>query len=111
MLATGVLLLVAVLLGARWEHWVMAPSIRAFPSTCAPLRRHPTIPSPLSGQRTRSWTTRLPRGLERAGPALRGSVFDFRLEGERLCVNPLTWRHDERAADAEPARERCNPAS
>lgn len=35
------------------------------------------------------------------GPRFPGSVFDFSLEGERLCVNPLTWRHDEKPADAE----------
>jgi len=35
------------------------------------------------------------------GPRFAGSVFDFRLEGERLCVNPLTWGHDETPAGAE----------
>jgi hypothetical protein len=36
------------------------------------------------------------RGLRFAG-----SVFDFRREGRRLCVNPLTWRNDEMPADAQ----------
>jgi hypothetical protein len=35
------------------------------------------------------------------GPRFAGSVFDFRQDGERLCVNPLTWRHDEAPAGAE----------
>jgi hypothetical protein len=34
------------------------------------------------------------------GPRFPGSPFDFQLEGERLCVNPLTWRQDEAPADA-----------
>jgi pimeloyl-ACP methyl ester carboxylesterase len=35
------------------------------------------------------------------GPRFGGSVFDFRQDGERLCVNPLTWRRDETPAGAE----------
>ena len=35
------------------------------------------------------------------GPRFAGSVFDFRVEGERTCVNPLTWRSDEAPAGAE----------
>jgi hypothetical protein len=35
------------------------------------------------------------------GPRFVGYGFDFRFEGERLCVNPLTWHHDEMPADAE----------
>ena len=34
------------------------------------------------------------------GPRFAGSAFDFRFEGERLCVNPLTWRRDEMPADS-----------
>jgi hypothetical protein len=34
------------------------------------------------------------------GPRFAGSVFDFADAGERLCVNPLTWRADEAPADA-----------
>jgi hypothetical protein len=34
------------------------------------------------------------------GPRFAGSVFDFRASGERLCVNPLTWRVDEAPAAA-----------
>lgn len=34
------------------------------------------------------------------GPRFAGSPFDFSLAGARLCVNPLTWRHDESPADA-----------
>jgi hypothetical protein len=39
-------------------------------------------------------------GWNARGPRYPGSRFDFRLEGERLCVNPLTWRHDEAPGDA-----------
>ena len=39
-------------------------------------------------------------GWNARGPHFRGSVFDFRPQGKRLCVNPLTWRHDESPADA-----------
>ena len=35
------------------------------------------------------------------GPRFPGSVFDFHVEGERVCVNPLTWRSDEAPAGAE----------
>jgi hypothetical protein len=35
------------------------------------------------------------------GPRFEGSMFDFALEDERLCVNPLTWRLDETPGDAE----------
>ena len=35
------------------------------------------------------------------GPRFAGSVFDFHVEGERVCVNPLTWRSDEAPAGAE----------
>jgi hypothetical protein len=35
------------------------------------------------------------------GPRFAGSGFDFQVEGERLCVNPLTWRQDEAPAGAE----------
>lgn len=35
------------------------------------------------------------------GPRFPGSVFDFQLAGDRLCVNPLTWRRDEAPAGAE----------
>ena len=35
------------------------------------------------------------------GPRFAGSVFDFHLDDERLCVNPLSWRHDEAPAGAE----------
>jgi hypothetical protein len=34
------------------------------------------------------------------GPRFAGSVFDFHAEGERVCVNPLTWRSDETPAGA-----------
>jgi hypothetical protein len=34
------------------------------------------------------------------GPRFAGSAFDFQIGGRRLCVNPLTWRHDETPADA-----------
>jgi hypothetical protein len=34
------------------------------------------------------------------GPRFSGSVFDFHSAGERLCVNPLTWRADEAHAAA-----------
>lgn len=34
------------------------------------------------------------------GPRFAGSAFDLHFEGERLCVNPLTWRRDDTAADA-----------
>jgi hypothetical protein len=35
------------------------------------------------------------------GPRFRGTPFDFTLEEQRLCVNPLTWRHDELPAARE----------
>ena len=35
------------------------------------------------------------------GPRFAGSVFDFQVAGERICVNPLTWRSDEASAGAE----------
>jgi hypothetical protein len=35
------------------------------------------------------------------GPRFAGSVFDFHVEGERVCVNPLSWRSDETPAGAD----------
>jgi hypothetical protein len=35
------------------------------------------------------------------GPRFAGSAFDFRGGGERLCVNPLSWRRDEEPVGAE----------
>jgi hypothetical protein len=35
------------------------------------------------------------------GPRFAGSPFDFHVAGERLCVNPLTWRRDDAPAGAE----------
>lgn len=38
------------------------------------------------------------------GPRFPGSAFDFHVEGERVCVNPLSWRSDETPAGAEQNR-------
>lgn len=34
------------------------------------------------------------------GPRFRSSALDFPSGGARVCVNPLTWRHDEEPAAA-----------
>lgn len=34
-------------------------------------------------------------------PRFEGSAFDFRFEGDRVCVNPLSWRQDRVLAGAE----------
>jgi pimeloyl-ACP methyl ester carboxylesterase len=74
------------------ERLVAAYLIGA-PITAARAAGVPVCASPEATGCLVAWNAR--------GPRFAGSVFDFHVTGERVCVNPLTWRSDEAPAAAE----------
>lgn len=86
----GARLLAEEIAGTELEKRLVAAYLIGGPISDA----HPVgIPTCASASDTRclvAWNAR--------GPRFPGSALDFPVEGERVCVNPLTWTSDETAA-------------